>query len=114
MNRNVPAAQDVGVAVTIGGDGSVRTPEKEADAETEPETGNGGGARIFEKGLANSTPGNEGTSTGPTKTTTVAVAVGEEGVASSKQTKRLGACSCPPGARTQEAAVQKGTAGEDH
>lgn len=92
--------------VMFGEDESAGTPD-EAGAGTE--TDNDGDARTFEKGSANSTLGDGGLLT---KTKTVAVV--EEEAAYSTQTKRLEACSCPPVARTQEVATQKGTAGEDH
>ena len=76
--------------VMFGEDESAGTPD-EAGAGTE--TDNDGDARTFEKGSANSTLGDGGLLT---------------------KTKRLEACSCPPVARTQEVATQKGTAGEDH
>lgn len=104
------------VVVTIGEDEIAGTPEEEADSETEIETDNGD-VQSSEKGAAGSTPGGEGTSEGPTKTTTAVVvvaAVGEGGVTSSRQTRNLRACNCSLAARTQGVATQKGTAGEDH
>ena len=94
----------------IGEGGGVETDEKDADVETV--TDNDGDAQVYEREGVNSTPGNEGSSGGPMKTMVV-VGAGEEGVANSNQTKRVGACSCFPVVRTQEVATQKGMAEED-
>lgn len=110
-NPNDRVAQEDGAVVVIGADGSAGMPEGEADVETEIEIDNGGGARTSGKGVANSTLGSECSSTGLTWTMTAAAAAEEVG--GSTQTKRLGACSCSPVAHTQEAAIRKGTAGED-
>ena len=82
---------------------------KEGGVETV--TGSGGDARTSGKEVANLTPGSGCSSTGPMKTTTVAVAVKEVG--GSTKTKRPGVCSCSPVAHTQEAAVRRGMVGED-
>ena len=97
--------------VAIGAGGSAGTPEEEAGVGTETETDNGGDVRTSERGAASSTPGSECSSKGLTKMMTAATA-GEE-VGGSTQTKELGACSCFPVAHTREAAIRKGTAGED-
>jgi hypothetical protein len=114
MNPNVQVAREV-VGVMTGGNGGENggTPEKMRDAGIETETGNDGDVQTSEKGAANSTPGNEGSSVVSKKTMTAA-ATAEEGVVGSTRTKRLGACRCFLVARTQGAATRKGTAGEDH
>ena len=86
-------------------------PEGEAGVGTETETDNGGDARTSGKGAVNSNPGSECSSMGLMKTTTAAAAAEEAG--GSTQTKRLGAYNCSPVARTQEAVIRKGTAGDD-
>ena len=100
------------VAVATGADGCVGMAEGEADVETGTEIDSGGDARTSGKGVANSTLGSECSSTGLMKTMTAVTAAKEVG--GSTQTKRQGACSCSLVAHTQEAAIQKGTGGEDH
>ena len=88
----------------IGGGEGAGTPEKEADVEAE--TDNDGDAQASEKGAVNLTPGNEGSSAGPTKMMAdVTAAEGE--VASLTQRRRLGACSYSLMAHTQGAAARK-------
>jgi len=95
--------------VAVDEDGSAETSEKEVDAETE--TDNDGDVQASERGAANSMPGNEESWMGLTKTT---IAVGEEEVADSTQTKRLEAYSCSLVARNQGALTRKGMVGVDH
>ena len=114
MNPNVQVAREV-VGVMTGGSegGSGGKPEKMRNAGIETETGNDDDVQTSEKGAANSTPGNEGSSM-VSKKTMAAAATAEEGVVGSTRKKRLGAYRCFLVARTQGAATQKGTAGEDH
>ena len=85
--------------------------EGEVGVETETEIGSGGDGRTSGKGEANSIPGSECSSTGLMRTMTAVTAAEEVG--GSTQTKKLAACSCSPVARTQEAAIRKGTVEED-
>lgn len=93
-----------------GGEDGV-TLEKEADGGIETGADTDDGAQISGREVANSGLGNGETSTRPK--TTAAVEVEREEVAGSNQTKRVGACSCPPVAGTREAATLKGMVGED-
>ena len=95
----------------MAGEGESAETLEEADVETE--TDNDGDAQTSERGAANLTPGNGGTLAGPTKMTEAVAAAGEE-VARLTRTKWQGACNCSLVAHTQEAAAQKGMAGEVH
>lgn len=96
--------------VAIGEGENAETAE-EADVGTE--TDSDGDAQVFvESEAANLTLGNECSSMGLMKTTGAVVAAEGE-AARSTRTKRPGACSCSPAARTQEVATQMEMAGED-
>ena len=79
---------EVVAVAMIDGSGDVQMDGKEVDVEIV--TDNGDDAQACEREGVNSRLGNEGSSAGPTKTM-VAVGAGEEGVANSTQTRRVGA-----------------------